>query len=39
METAVTHWPRASLKQLVMDWNHVLGFMVLKDSPCDGVTS
>ena len=39
METAVTHQLSASLKQSVIDWNHVIGSVVLKDSPCDVVVS
>ena len=39
MEMAVTHQLTASLKWSFIDWNHVLGSVVLKDSPCDVVAS
>ena len=38
-EMAATHWPSASLKWSVIDWNHAIGSVVLKDSPYDVVTS
>ena len=39
MEKAVTHQLSASLKLSVIDWHHVIGSVVLKDSPCDVVAS